>query len=129
LFRSYCRLNPLLELVGGDADVDVETATARSRVAEGMERSTRVPPAGVDRVVLDLLVTERRGPEGANRRVRVVGDGEAEHGETGGIGWDTHVGGDTRDGPGQGDVEIGQMAEWEGEGPDGTPSGRRSMSG
>src|SRR5690606_4563940 len=116
---GYCRLNPLLELVSGDADVDVEAATARSRVAEGMERSTRVPPGGVDRVVLDLLVAERRRPEGTHRGVRVVGDGEAEHRETGGVGRDTHLRGDAGDGPGQGDVEIGQLAKGERERPGG----------
>src|SRR5690554_7521541 len=68
-------------------------------------------------------VAERRRPEGTHRGVRVVGDGEAEHRETGGVGRDTHLRGDAGDGPGQGDVEIGQMAEWEGEGPDGDSVG------
>src|SRR5690606_37106626 len=116
---GYCRLNPLLELVGGDADVDVETATARSRVAEGMERSTRVTPGGVGRVFLDRLVGERRRPEGSRRGVRGGGDGEAEPRETGGGGRDARLRGVAGDGPGEGDVEIGQLAKGERERPDG----------
>ena len=123
--RDRCR-DPSLGLVGRDADVDVDSATAGLGWVEVVEPQVWIAPLRIHGVFgTEVIVSEGGGPERPNIDTRPLGYGDTDGLHLRRVGLEPELSSHLRDLPGELDVALTQGTVLTGEGSDRDPVGTK----
>jgi hypothetical protein len=121
--RSERRCDAGLGLIGRDADVDVGAAPTRLGRVEPLERDVWIPTVWIDHILVcpKAPVAEGGGPERTDITLGVLGHGDGDDLDLGGVGLQAQRAGLSRDPPSELDVTLAQRSVVSRGGSDGHP--------